>query len=147
VRLNQKTIYVDTSVWVALVSFEESSTDLKAWLERETAILATSQWTMVETASALSIKVRRGDLTATQASEQLKALGAFFASDVSLLPIASKDYEQATKLCTDTHSGLRSGDALHLAVATRLKIDSLLTLDKNMAKNGLQLGLKLTAYT
>jgi uncharacterized protein len=146
VRLNQKTIYVDTSVWVALVSFEETSTDLKAWLERETAILATSQWTMVETASAISIKVRRGDVTTDQAREQLNALGAFFASDVSLLPIASKDYEQATKLCMDSSSGLRSGDALHLAVATRLKMDSLLTLDKNMAKNGLQLGLKLTAY-
>jgi predicted nucleic acid-binding protein len=146
VTTSPKTVYIDTSVWIALVSFEETSTALGSWLEGTTSILATSQWTAVEVASALSIKVRRGDLTADQATEQLKALQALFASDVSLLPIASKDYEEAAKLCKDTNSGLRAGDALHLAVASRLKIDGLLTLDKNMAKNGVQLGLKMTAY-
>lgn len=136
-------IYVDVSIWVALLTNEPSSPALKHWLEGETGQLVTSRWSVVEVSSALSIKVRRAELQLQQAQELCTHFDALVRGDVSLLPLASADYDHAAVLCRNAASGLRAGDALHLAVARRARASYLLTLDKVMARNAKKLGLQL----
>ncbi|WP_309683652.1 type II toxin-antitoxin system VapC family toxin [Polaromonas sp.] len=138
-----RSVYVDVSVWIALLANEPSSPALARWLEAETSPLMTSRWSVVELASALSIKVRRAELTALQAQDLGERFDALVRGEVSLLPLASVDYDQAAALCRNAASGLRAGDALHLAVAQRARASHLMTLDKVMALNAEKLGLQL----
>lgn len=138
-----RSIYVDVSVWVALLANEPSSPGLQRWLEGEAGQLLTSRWSVVEIASALSIKVRRGELTAPQAQDLCERFDALAPGEVSLVAVASADYEHAAALCRNADSGLRAGDALHLAVALRAHANHLATLDRTMAMNAEKLGLQL----
>ena len=56
-------IYVDSSVWIALLAQEATADALSQWLENESGVLMTAQWTRTELASAMGIKSRRGELT------------------------------------------------------------------------------------
>lgn len=136
-------VYVDVSVWIALLANEPSSPLLQRWLEQETGQLVTSRWSVVEVASALSIKVRRGELSGQQAQDLYERFDALVLGEVSLVPLATADYDQAAVLCRNAASGLRAGDALHLAVALRARSSHLNTLDKVMALNAEKLGIEL----
>ena len=138
-----RTIYVDVSVWIALLTNEASSPALQAWLKRETCVLLTSRWSVVELSSALSIKVRRAELLQEQAVVLAQRFDALVSSQVRLLPLASVDYDYAAELCRNATSGLRAGDALHLAVASRARASHLTTLDKVMSLNALKMGFQI----
>lgn len=135
-------IYVDTSVWVALLANEPDGPALQDWLETETAPLCTAQWTLVEVSSALSIKVRRAELSAAQAHNLLARFTDLLASSVTSIPVAAQDYDRAAQLCSRSESGLRSGDALHVAIATRVGAGQMKTLDKVMAQNASHMGMR-----
>jgi predicted nucleic acid-binding protein len=66
------------------------------------------------------------------------------ANDLQLLPVAQAAFHRAAVLSLNAESGLRSGDALHLAVALENKIKTLATLDEVLAKNAQLLKLKLS---
>jgi uncharacterized protein len=136
-----RTVYVDVCVWIALLSNEPGSVWLQNWLEDESGVLVTSRWSLVEISSALAIKVRRGELTPAQSNDLCQRFDVLAREELQLLPLAAKDYDHAAALCRDTVSGLRAGDALHLAVALRSGAQHLLTLDKVMALNAEKLGL------
>ena len=138
-----RTIYVDVSVWIALLTNEASSLALKSWLEGETGVLLTSRWSVVELSSALSIKVRRTELLQEQALALAGHFDALVSSQVRLLPVASADYDHAAAMCRNAASGLRAGDALHLAVAARARASHLMTLDKVMNLNALNMGFQI----
>jgi predicted nucleic acid-binding protein len=59
------------------------------------------------------------------------------------------DHQRARELVSQANSGLRAGDALHLATALRLGANQLATLDRvlagNAATQGLTLAIKLPA--
>ena len=88
-----------------------------------------------EFSSALSLKVRTGQITEKQSREAWKKFDGLCQNDIELLPIENKVYYSAGILVIDSKSNLRAGDALHLAVAKQLKSKSLATLDKVLAKN------------
>src|SRR5215831_3836759 len=107
--------------------------------------LAISRWTIVEFASLLARDVRMGAITRAEA----RAAGALFddlieASFVILLPSAD-DYDLARGYLLDYETGLRGGDALHLAIAGNHRAKSIYTLDKTMIKAGKTLGLPVSA--
>ena len=138
-----RSIYVDVSVWIALLTNEASSTALKSWLESETDVLLTSRWSVVELSSALSIKVRRMELLEEQALALAGRFDALVSAQVRLVPVASLDYDHAAALCRNAASGLRAGDALHLAVAARARATHLITLDKVMTLNAVKMGFQI----
>lgn len=138
-----RVIYVDVSVWIALLTNEPSSGALKSWLESETGQLVTSRWSLVEVSSALSIKVRRAELAPQQAQWLGERFEALVSSEVRLLPLASADYDHAATMCRNAASGLRAGDALHLAVASRVRATHLITLDKVMTMNANNMGFQV----
>jgi uncharacterized protein len=136
-------VYVDASAWIALFAKEPGCGELQDWLAGEQGVLLTARWCVVEVASGLSIKVRRGELLQSHASKLMDAFEQLLESQVSLLAVAAADYDLATSLCRHASSGLRAGDALHLAIASRAQASHLVTLDKVMASNAEFMGIEL----
>jgi len=128
-------IYVDTSVFVALCTTEPKSDDVAKWYINSSAKMISSTWAFTEFSSALSLKVRTGQITEKQSREAWKKFDGLCQNDIELLPIENEVYYSAGILVIDSKSNLRAGDALHLAVAKQLKSKSLATLDKVLAKN------------
>lgn len=67
------------------------------------------------------------------------------ASDLQLLPVDHSTFHHAALLALDVKSGLRSGDALHLAAALDARVNGMTTLDDSLAKNARQMKLNIVA--
>lgn len=138
-------IYVDTSVLVALIVNEPASAAVARWYGATRAELASSAWCVTEFASALAIKQRTAQLDIGQAQQAWSRLQQLTSFDVRLLPADSATFERAAQLVLDAASGLRAGDALHLACAERAGAKGIATLDRVMASNAKRCRIKLVA--
>lgn len=111
-------IYVDTSVLVALHVREPHSEAALNWFRQRTGMRLTfSQWAMLECGSALSRKMRAGKLTDAQRLAAEGALAETLAANFNLVAVDAAHFATATSMVRHHHTGLRSGDALHLAIA------------------------------
>ena len=137
-------IYLDTSAVVPLFVPEPASTAVDTWLESCADPLISSDWIVTEFASALSIKVRRGELTTRQAASAWKGFGEFCDAGLRLLPVSRKAFDEAAKLVRDAPSGLRAGDSLHLAMAIESGAGGFVTADDTLDKNAKAKGLNVT---
>ena len=138
-----RSVYVDACVWIALLANEPSSPMLQNWLGEETGQILTARWSLVEVASGLAMKCRRKELDSTQMGELLAHFEKLLHDEVTLMAIAGSDFDLAAAYCQNFESGLRAGDALHLAVAKRFGATHLLTLDKVLAAVAEKMGFKL----
>lgn len=137
-------IYVDTSVLVALHTRERYTTAVLAWYaDLGDTPIATAAWAMTEFASALAIKQRTYQLNATQANRAWRQFERQCTSDLRLLPVDHDAFEDAARMALAPSSGLRSGDALHLAVARRANAAAVSTLDATMQKNARRLRMQV----
>ena len=125
-------VYLDTSAAVPLFVREPASEAVDAWLEACIDPIISSDWTVTEFASALSIKVRRGEINARQARAAWKDFDAFCNSGLRLLPVSRKVFKDAAMMALNAPSGLRSGDSLHLAIALEAGASGLSTADDTL---------------
>lgn len=140
--------YFDTSFLAPLVLPEATSEPISGFLGAlPDDDLAVSDWTRVEFASLLAREVRMGGLdvgTAREAGSQFeRMIGESF---VVLLPNRD-DFERAREWLSNFETGLRAGDALHLAIAGNRAADAIYSLDKLMIAGGKTLGLPASAGT
>lgn len=142
-KVGIRSVYVDASAWIALFTNEITAASLQEWLANEDGQLMSTPWTLVEVASGFSIKVRRNEFSESQARILFEQFEKLVYNEVKVVAMAADDYAHAMSLCRNSGSGLRAGDALHLASAARVGVSHLLTLDKVMAVNAKSLGLKL----
>ena len=139
------TLYLDTSAVVSLLAVEPASKRLAAWLRNnEAAGLAISLWVDTEVASALSLKVRTGQLSPEQRAEADSEWQRLRAKSLALLPIVDGAFETAAGFAARHALNLRAGDALHLAVAAAHGC-TLVTLDRKLAKAASKLGVPVAA--
>lgn len=138
-------IYVDTSVLVALCTNEAKSADVSRWYAKCTTELVSAAWCVTEFASALGLKQRTKQLTEQQAKDAWGLFESLCANDLQLLPVEPELFNRAAVLTLDASSGLRAGDALHLACALEAKVKSIATLDTGFATNAKRLKLKTVA--
>jgi len=138
-------LYVDTSVLVALCTHEAKTDDVVKWYAACTSELACAAWCVTEFASAMGLKQRTGQLTQLQAKNAWLQFERVCANDLQLLSIETMTFHKAAVLTMDAATGLRAGDALHLACALEAKAQALVTLDVVMAKNAKRLKLKTVA--
>ena len=137
-------IYLDTSAAVPMFVPEPASLAIEAWFESCTEPLVSSDWIVTEFSSALSIKVRKGEISAKQAQAAWKDFDAFCKSGLRLLPVSRKAFAEAAGMARHAASGLRSGDALHLAMALEAGASGIATADETLAKNAKASGLAVS---
>ena len=136
-------VYVDTSVWVALLTNEATAERIKQWYADETRPLVSGDWCVTEFASALSLKERTGQLTHKQANSAWKLFTEFCISSMRLLPLDRELFAHAAHLVRVSKNGLRAGDALHLALALNVKAEAFFTLDARLVTSARQHKLSL----
>lgn len=138
--------YVDTSVLVALCVNEPKSVDVSRWYSKSKDKLVSSVWCVTEFASALGIKQRTCQVDDAQAKEAWQRFERLCAGDLRLLPLEMPTFHHAADLTLDAATGLRAGDALHLAAALEVGAKRLATLDEVQARNAVARNLDLVAW-
>lgn len=128
-------LYVDTSVLVALCTNEAKTIEVVRWYENCTDELASAAWCVTEFASAMGLKQRTGQLSEEQAQAAWMQFERVCANDLQLLPVEIMTFHKAAVLTMKSATGLRAGDALHLACAMEAKAKGMVSLDVVLAKN------------
>ncbi len=138
--------YFDTSFLAPLILQEPTSIKVERFMTRLPAgELVISHWTRVEFSSLLAREVRMGSLdrqAAWDADAQFETVVT--ESFVVLLPNAD-DFSLAKAYLGNYETGLRAGDALHLAVARNHGAKTIYSLDKTLLKAGTLLGVPASA--
>ena len=133
--------YLDTSILVAALTREPRTADMQQWLALQAAdTLSISEWVITEFSSALSMKVRMGLLTPNERATVLTAFATLRESSLTTLPVATTDYHTSAHFADHHASGLRAGDALHLAIAYNHGLE-LCSLDKTLVGAAPPLGV------
>ena len=136
-------LYFDTSAIVPAFVREPATERVQALIaSRDGEGLAVSPWVLTEFSSALALKRRIGEIDANVFAAALGEWRIFIES-VDILPVEEAAFREAALICQRHESGLRAGDALHLAVAAANGC-TLATLDERMAKAAAELGVAVT---
>ena len=139
-------LYFDTSFLAPLVLEESTSAKVERFVAGlPVGELAVSHWTRVEFASLLAREVRMGGLdgrTARDADDRFETMVT--ESFLVLLPSAD-DFNLARSYVRHYETGLRAGDALHLAIAKNHRAETVYSLDKALLKAGKALGVPVSA--
>lgn len=138
-------IYLDTSVAVPLFVPEPRTADVTAWFSRLTEMPVSADWLLTEFDSAISIKVRSGELSEANAKTVRKEFEALTTSGLRLIPVSRAAFREGADLVKKHVHRLRAGDALHLAVAREIGAKSIATLDNVMSANAKKLKLDVEA--
>lgn len=111
-------LYVDTSVLVAALGNESRTVEMQDWLARQSAgQLMISDWVVTEFSAALSRKVRMKQLDSAQREEVLSVFSGMIDASFKVAGVSRMDFRAAARMANRHATGLRAGDALHLAVA------------------------------
>ncbi len=138
-------VYLDTSFVAPLVIAEDSSDAVEAFvLKIKPGDLTTSMWTQVELSSLVSRKVRMGELSDSKAEVVRRQFDRILGESFEVLAPTAADFAAAAKYLEIPETGLRSGDALHLAIAANRGAKRILTLDQGFLEGGKLLNLPVT---
>jgi hypothetical protein len=133
--------YLDTSVLVAALTNEATTTRIQAWLAAQAAAsLAISAWVMTEFSAALSLKLRTGDIDAPYRARALAVFARHCDETFSVLAVSPINFQTGARFGDRSELALRAGDALHLAICAEHGVE-LCTLDRRLAKAGPSLGV------
>lgn len=135
-------LYLDTSLLVsALTRSEADSSAAQEWLSNQIAEeLHISNWVITEFSSALSNKMRLGDLDLNLRDEALQTFRRLVHESLHLLIVTPGHFRVAARFADEHRLGLRASDALHLAVAQDNGM-RIYTLDRRMATAATAIGI------
>jgi len=136
-------IYIDTSALVPVFIREPKSEAVIGWLESSGQRLAISEWSLVEFASAVAIKVRTGQAAPNLAKQAATRVREFAQKHCTVAVPGREEFRRAAELAGENTLKLRAGDALHLAIAASLGAQGILCLDDAMIESAKSLGMKV----
>ena len=132
--------YLDTSVVVAYYCPEALSAAVSKALTR-IPTPAISSLTEVEIRSALALKIRTGQISATDASKVLSQFSVHISDGLfRFVDIGPREFELARNWIGLFTTPLRTLDALHLASAFANNLP-ILTADKSLSESAKSLGV------
>ena len=136
--------YGDNCVLLSLLLGDSGYTDSERWLINQgDQTLWISHWVLLEVGGVIATCVRRGQLTAEQAQTIRSEFESFRQERLTLIEPRGTDFLQARQwLERCLHLPLRSGDALHLALAQRQQL-TVVSADRALARCAESLGLPL----
>lgn len=138
-------IFVDTSALVKFYYPEQDSDKIEALLLHAERIYITNL-TIVEMASALSKKVRMGDIKKVQETVLWNTfLDDLQTGQVEVVALNDRDYLKAADLIRDLGGryGIKTLDSLQLSAAHSLHHAEFLCSDKTLAKVAVKIGIKV----
>lgn len=139
-------LYFDTSFLTPLIKQEATSARIKHFVAGlPIGELAVSHWTRVEFSSMLAREVRMGGMDAKAAHVTDTQFEAIVVESFDVLLPGIEDFDLARQYLGNYTSGLRAGDALHLAIAKNHRAKAIYSLDKALIKAGKMLGLPVSA--
>ncbi len=127
---------------MAAVTKEAKTRPAALWLEdTDASQLFISDWVVTEVSSALSIKLRTGQLSELGRSEALASFRQLVQFSLTILPVRRAHFQKASSYADQYQLGLRGADALHLAIAANHGA-TVCTLDQRLSAAGAALGFK-----
>jgi len=137
-------IYLDTSFIVPRYIDEDSSQAVEdVLLTFDLNEIAISYWTYVEFVSMLARRIRMDEIDEDDADQTMAMFEYDMRLSLNVLIPTISDYELAGSFLQKPRTGLRAGDALHLAIAYNNKA-KFYTLDKLLVKIGPQFNIETT---
>jgi uncharacterized protein len=135
-------IYLDTSFLAPFYIQEATSTSVETiLLNIPTEQLAISDWTIVEFTSLVSRRVRMSELNLEQMEAVINSFKEDAAQSYTVFTVTTADFILAAEFIQQWETGLRAGDALHLAIARNHSIENLLSLDRGLIDAARQLSI------
>jgi len=138
-------LYFDTSLLVPLILPEATSSKITAFFRTLAADAFTvSHWTLVEFSSLIAREVRMGRLDGAAAMRADARFGEMVEASFTILLPTAGDFTLARQYLRNPETGLRAGDALHLAVAANHHAAAIYSLDKILLRAGTVLRLPVS---
>jgi len=136
-------IYIDTSFLAPYYIEEDTSVPVEeAIFDLSVDRLAISDWTQVEFASLLARRLRMGEITQETLREVMTVFDLELRESYAIFEVSRADFEVATRfLFQEGATGLRAGDALHLAIAYNRRVERVLSLDRRLITIARMLGI------
>ena len=135
-------LYLDTSLLVAALTPEPDTDLAQSWLEdRDPERLMVSHLVITEFSSALSLKIRTGQIDIGSRRQALAAFRGLLADSINVAPLLPEHFIDAAKFVDQHTLALRTGDALHLAIAAD-KAAAVCTFDRRLAEAATALGIE-----
>lgn len=136
-------IYFDTSALVALLTNEPRSSDVRNYMLGASDTFAFSNWVSTEFSAALALKLRMRSITMEERTISQREFNKLITQSFIRLTIEENHFARAAEFARRSRTGLRAGDALHLAIAASQDA-AIATLDIGMARAAEGLGLRVS---
>ena len=138
-------LYFDTSFLAPLVLPESTSEKIAAFVRRlPVEELTVSHWTRVEFSSLIARDVRMSVLDAAAGERADARFEAMVDASFAVLLPNADDFGLAKRYLGKFNTGLRAGDALHLAIAGNRQAEAFYSLDKGPLMAGRLLDLPVS---
>ena len=138
-------LYFVTSFLAPLVLPESTSDKIAAFVRRlPVEELTVSHWTRVEFSSLIARDVRMSVLDAAAGERADARFEAMVDASFAVLLPNADDFGLAKRYLGKFNTGLRAGDALHLAIASNRQAEAFYSLDKGLLMAGRLLDLPVS---